>query len=149
MNDLLNTLISGFALIEGPRYDDENGLYFCDSHNGGVFRSDLHGFVETVIPKRKGVGGIALHTDGGIVVSGRDISHVKQGNSRTLLKLDGSARFNDIATDPSGRLYVGSLRFDPFNPGAQPKPGELYRIDKEGLATQLYDDVGLTNGIGF
>ena len=149
MNDLLNTLISGFALIEGPRYDNENGLYFCDSHNGGVFRSDLNGFVETVIPKRKGVGGIALHADGGIVVSGRNICHVKKGVSRVLFELDGSARFNDIATDPSGRLYVGTLRFDPFNPDALTTPGELYRIENEGKATLLYDDVGLTNGIGF
>ena len=149
MNNQLDILIAGFSLIEGPCYDNENGLYFCDSHSGGVFRTDSNGFVETVIPKRKGVGGIALHAAGGIVVSGRNICHVKQGVSRFLFELDGSARFNDIATDPSGRLYVGSLRFDPFNPGAQPKPGELYRIDKEGLATQLYDDVGLTNGIGF
>ena len=35
------------------------------------------------------------------------------------------------------------------NPDALPTPGELYRIDKAGAATSLYDDVGLTNGIGF
>ena len=98
MTELLDTFISGFGLVEGPRYDDENCLYFCDSLNGGVFRCNSLGIVETVIPKRKGVGGIALHADGGIIVSGRDICHVKRGVSRTLLKLDGAARFNDIAT---------------------------------------------------
>lgn len=149
MTELLDTFISGFGLVEGPRYGDENCLYFCDSQNGGVFRCNSLGIVETVIPKRKGVGGIALHADGGIIVSGRDICHVKRGVSRTLLKLDGAARFNDIATDPSGRLYVGTLRFDPFNPDALPTPGELYRLEKEGKASKLYDDVGLTNGIGF
>ena len=102
-----------------------------------------------MIPKRKGVGGIALHADGGIVVSGRNICHVKKGVSRVLFELDGSARFNDIATDPSGRLYVGTLRFDPFNKDALTTPGELYRIENEGKGTLLYDDVGLTNGIGF
>ena len=142
-------ILSDYKLVEGPRYEDAEGLYFCDSHKGGVFLLDHAGKVATIIPKRKGVGGIALHADGGIVVSGRNICHVKHGMSRVLFELEAAARFNDIATDPSGRLYVGTLRFDPFNPDALPTPGELYRIDSEGEATQLYDDVGLTNGIGF
>ena len=71
------------------------------------------------------------------------------GLSRVLFELEAGSRFNDIGTDPNGRLYVGTLRFDPFNPEALPTPGELYRVDSEGEATQLYDDVGLTNGIGF
>ena len=145
----IETILTGYGLVEGPRFDDNQSLFFCDSHNGGVFRRDGAGQIETIIPKRKGVGGIALHADGGIVVSGRDICHVTRGVSRVLFELDAAARFNDIATDPSGRLYVGTLRFDPFNPDALPTPGELYRIESEGKATQLYDDVGLTNGIGF
>ena len=103
MTELLDTFISGFGLVEGPRYDDASGLFFCDSQKGGVFLLDRAGKIATIIPKRKGVGGIALHADGGIVVSGRDICHVKHGVSRTLLKLDGAARFNDIATDPFAR----------------------------------------------
>lgn len=142
-------ILSKYELVEGPRYDDACGIYFCDSHKGGVFLLDRAGKIATIIPKRKGVGGIALHADGGIVVSGRNICHVKQGISRVLLELDRSVRFNDIATDPCGRLYVGTLRFDPFNPDALTIPGELYRIENEGKATLLYDDVGLTNGIGF
>lgn len=149
MQDEIETILSGYGLVEGPRWAADKGLFFCDSHQGGVFRRDGAGKIETIIPRRKGVGGIALHADGGIVVSGRNICHVKQGVSRVLFELDGAARFNDIATDPSGRLYVGTLRFDPFNPDALPTPGELYRIESEGVATKLYDDVGLTNGIGF
>ena len=149
MNIAYNLVLSGYDLLEGPRYDDENGLYFCDSLNGGVFRRNAQGEIETIIPKRRGVGGIALHSDGGIVVSGRNICHVKHGVSRVLFELEAGSRFNDIGTDPNGRLYVGTLRFDPFNPEALPTPGELYRVDSEGEATQLYDDVGLTNGIGF
>ena len=149
MTNKVDIVVSGYGLLEGPRHDSKNSLYFCDSHNGGVFRLDGAGKVETIIPKRRGVGGIALHADGGLVVSGRNICHVNNEVSRILLELDGAARFNDIATDPSGRLYVGTLRFDPFNPDALPTPGELYRVESEGEATQLYDDVGLTNGIGF
>jgi hypothetical protein len=40
--------------------------------------------IETVVPKRRGVGGILLHADEGIVISGRDLSHVKDGETRTI-----------------------------------------------------------------
>ena len=76
MTNKVDIVVSGYGLLEGPRHDSKNGLYFCDSHNGGVFRLDGAGKVETIIPKRRGVGGIALHADGGLVVSGRNICHV-------------------------------------------------------------------------
>lgn len=149
MADTIETLLTGYGLVEGPRMDAQGGLLFCDSHRGGVYRRTPQGRIETIVPKRKGVGGIVLHADGGIVVSGRNICHVKQGVSRVLFELDETVRFNDIFCDRVGRLYVGSLRFDPFNAEALPTPGELYRIDAQGVARMLYDDVGLTNGIGF
>ncbi|HMK12108.1 MAG TPA: SMP-30/gluconolactonase/LRE family protein, partial [Acidimicrobiales bacterium] len=49
----------------------------------------------------------------------------------------------------TGRVYVGSLRDDPFSVGGERKAGEAYRIDPDGTATQIYGDVGLANGIGF
>jgi sugar lactone lactonase YvrE len=45
-------------------------------------------------------------------------------------------------------VYVGSLRSDPFKEGAR-VPGELWRIDGEGKVTQMYGQVGLTNGVCF
>ena len=116
-------ILSKYELVEGPRYDDANGIYFCDSQQGGVFLLDRAGKIATVIPKRKGVGGIALHADGGIVVSGRNICHVKHGVSRVCRT---TAPFvQRYCHDPSGRLYVGALRFDPFNPDAQVIPANM------------------------
>ena len=57
----LETLAWGYGLVEGPRVDDENRLYFSDVHNGGVHRRNPDGTIEVVVPKRRGVGGIALH----------------------------------------------------------------------------------------
>ena len=144
----LETLAYGYGLIEGPRMDAEGNLYFSDVPNGGVFRRRPDGEIETVVPGRKGVGGIALHTDGGIVISGRDICHVVDGSSRVLFGRDDIPGFNDIFTDADGRVYAGTIRSDPFKEGAR-TPGELWRIDAEGKATELYGDVGLSNGIGF
>jgi xylono-1,5-lactonase len=143
----IETLASGYGLIEGPTVDASGNLYFSDVLGGGVYRRDHDGEIETVVPKRRGVGGIVLHADGGIVVSGRDIVHVRDGESRTLLTVDGPLGWNDICADRAGRVYAGSIRFLVFDPDAEPVPGELWRIDAEGEATVLYEDVLHANGV--
>jgi xylono-1,5-lactonase len=145
---MLETLAYGYGLIEGPRVDSNDNLYFSDVPNGGVYRRSPNGEVSIAVPKRRGVGGIALHADGGVVVSGKNICHVKDGQTRILFQRDDIPGFNDIFTDSAGRVYVGSLRSDPFKEGAR-TPGELWRIEGEGKVTEMYGNVGLTNGIGF
>jgi len=146
----LELLTSGWGLIEAPRVDENDNLYFSDVPNGGVRRRSPDGDITVVIPKRRGVGGMAFHADGGLVVSGRNIQHVVDGESRVVFA-PGVPGFNDLHTDDSGRVYVGCLRDDPFGDDGEHKrvPGELYRIDLDGSATELYGDVMLTNGIGF
>lgn len=144
----IETLAYGYGLIEGPRVDVGGNLYFSDVRNGGVFRRSPDGTIETAIPKRRGVGGIALHADGGLVVSGRNICHVRDGETRVLFAPEGTPGFNDLFTDRWGCVYAGSIRSDPFSPGGERTPGELYRISGEGEAAEIYGDVGLSNGIG-
>ena len=147
----MELLASGYGLVEGPRVDSEDRLYFSDVHGGGVYRRTPEGLLETVVPKRRGVGGIALHADGGIVCSGRNICHVRDGETRILFDPPETPGFNDIFTDAQGRVYAGTMRTSPFGDAAAgPRtPGELWRIDAEGKAVELYGDVSLTNGIGF
>lgn len=145
---MLETLAYGYGLLEGPRIDDAGNLFFSDVTNGGVYRRAPDGTISTVVPRRRGVGGIALHADGGVVISGKDVCHVKDGTTRVLFRRDDIPGFNDLFTDSAGRVLVGSLRSDPFKPGTR-VPGELWRIDGEGKVVQMYGDVGLTNGIGF
>jgi D-xylonolactonase len=144
---MVETLASGYGLIEGPTVDSDGNLYFSDVLGGGVYRRDPDGEITTVVPKRRGVGGITLHADGGVVVSGRDIVHVRDGENRTLFALEGLPGWNDICADSGGRVYAGSIRFAVFDPDAQPVPGELWRIDGEGEGTLLYDDVLHANGV--
>lgn len=141
-------LTSGWGLIEAPRVDEHDNLYFSDVPNGGVRRRSPDGEIEIVVPKRRGVGGMVFHTDGGLVVSGRNIQHVVDGESRVVFD-PGVPGFNDLHTDAAGRVYVGSIRQDPFSDARERVPGELYRIDLDGSAIELYGDVKLTNGIGF
>ena len=143
------TLAFGYGLIEGPRVDADDNLYFSDVTNGGVYKRTPDGEITTHVPKRRGVGGIAIHADGGLVISGRNICHVKDGTTRVIFEQDDVGGFNDLFTDSDGRVLVGSLRSDPFGNGSQRVPGDLWRIAGDGSAELLYGDIGLTNGIGF
>ncbi len=145
----IETLAYGYGLIEGPRVDGAGNLYFSDVTKGGVYRRRPTGEIDVVVPKRRGVGGIALHADGGLVISGKNICHVRDGATRVLFARDDAPGFNDLFTDAQGRVYTGTMKSDPFKLAGERVAGECWRIDAEGKGTQLYGGVLLTNGIGF
>jgi gluconolactonase len=140
-------IASGYGLVEGPTVTSDGGVYFSDVLGGGVYRVDPSGAITTVVPKRRGVGGIALHADGGIVCSGRDLVHVRDGETTTVFARDGILGWNDLCTDSQGRVYAGSLRFPVFDRDAEPVPGECWRVDVRGEGRELYGDVVHANGI--
>ena len=146
MNEI-EMLACGFGLVEGPRVDGDDSLYFSDVHKGGVHRRRADGTIETVVPKRRGVGGIALHTDGGLVISGRDICHVRDGETRIVFASDAPG-LNDLFVDAAGRVICGTIRSDPFSVDGPRTTGECWLIDTDGVAAELYGDIALTNGIG-
>ena len=144
------TCCFGYGLVEAPRPTDAGGCLFSDVLRGGVHSWQPDGTVSTVVPKRRGVGGLVPHAAGGIVVSGRDVVHVRDGASRVVLAAtDGIVGFNDLTTDAAGRVYVGSLRSPAFDDGGPRIPGALHRIDVDGATSVFYDDVAFANGVGF
>jgi xylono-1,5-lactonase len=149
----MQELATGYGLIEGPVWDPVKGLFFSDVLGGGIHLLDRAGEVSLAVPKRRGVGGLALHVDGGLIASGRDIVHVSLAdhNVRVLLAqtaADGAVGFNDLTTDARGRVYAGSIAFAVFK-AEEMKPGNLYVIDGAGNARQISDGILLTNGLGF
>lgn len=149
----MEKVATGYGLIEGPVWDAAHGLYFSDVINGGVFLLDRAGKVSQVVPKRRGIGGMALHASGGLVVGGRDIAWVslQDASTKTLLAqaaIPGATGFNDLTADAAGRVYVGSLAYKVFG-GEAPKPGFLHVIDLDGTMRTVSDGILLTNGLGF
>jgi len=151
----MEALTRGYGLIEGPVWDPARGLLFSDVLGGGVFCLDVGGSVSTVFEHRRGIGGMALHADGGLVVSGRNISFKPFDGGETVVLLDrdveaGNVGYNDLTTDAVGRIYAGSLGSSPvFEDGRAPAAGDLYLIDLDGSARVVARDVQLTNGLGF
>jgi gluconolactonase len=153
MKRKLEQVATGYGLIEGPVWDPGRGLYFSDVLNGGVHLLDRSDGMSLVVPKRRGIGGMALHASGGLVVGGRDIAWVSLSGEQTrsllsLEKIPGATGFNDLTTDRAGRIYVGSLAFRVFG-GDPPKPGHLHVIDLDGTMRTVSDGILLTNGLGF
>jgi gluconolactonase len=140
-------LASGYGLVEAPTIDTDGTLLFSDVLGGGVYRLARDGSVDTVVPKRRGVGGIALHADGGIICSGRDIIHVGDGDSRVVLHVDGILGWNDLGTDRAGRVYPGGLRFAVFDRNALEVPGELWCIDPDDGPAPLVENIRHANGV--
>ncbi len=152
---VMERLATGYGLIEGPVWSDALGLVFSDVLFGGVFAVNDAGNVQTVFEHRRGIGGMALHESGGLVVSGRNIAlkPFDGGTTVTLLERDedaGLVGFNDITTDAAGRIYAGGLGASPvFADGRKPAAGDLYLIDLDGGSRVVGRDVQLTNGLGF
>src|SRR5690348_5140899 len=127
------TLAFGYGLLEAPRVDERDRIYLSDVPNGGVYRRNPDGKIETVVPKRKGVGGMMFNDGGGIVMTGRGLIlfNDSNGSSRDLFtEWEGKPLMglNDLTTNDNGGVYVGSLNFDPLGSG-KPVPGSLYRVD--------------------
>ena len=144
----LELLGTGYGLVEGPRTDAENNLYFTDIPGGSVYRRHPDGTIDTLVTGRPMVGGLALHADGGFVMSGPTVAHWRDGEVRVLLEVDGVNAFNDIQPDADGRIYAGAIRSDLTDLRAEKVPAECYRIGPGGAVEELYGGVEVSNGIG-
>lgn len=151
----MEKLTEGYGLVEGPIWVQGRGLMFSDVLSGGVFCIDEAGELSTIFSHRRGIGGMSLHENGGMIVSGRNISwkSIPEGQTVTVLDRDeekGLVGFNDITTDEAGRVYAGSLGASPvFEDGRDPRAGDLYVIDLDGSVRVVANDIMLTNGLGF
>ena len=151
------TLATGYGLLEGPRTDDQNRLYFSDVRGGGVFRRSPDGQIETLISTdRKSVGGIALDEDGGLLVTGLSLARWDEQTGQ-LTEIFGQWNneplfgLNDLTIDDRGSIWVGSFGCDisAFDFKSSPPPGSLFRVDPSGQVTHLWEGVEVTNGLGF
>ena len=131
------------GLLEAPRIE-AGGVLFSDVMGGGVHRLLPDGGVETVLERRRGIGGLVPHAGGGVVVTGRSVAH---GERELFAGDEGIRGFNDLTTDAEGAILAGALRYRPMA-GEDPVPGEIWRISGPGEAEIVAEDVVWANGIG-
>jgi gluconolactonase len=150
--DGFEVLGSGYGLPEGPVFDRATGDFlFSDASAGGVWRYPAAGEPEQVVTHRRGIGGLALHRDGGYVVAGRNCAWKRGDQTVVLAEVDlpgPLARFNDLTVSPQGRIYAGSIDYDPTHAG-QVALGSLLMIDLDGTVRKVSDGLHETNGLAF
>jgi len=145
----------GYGLTEAPRLAADGTLWFSDVTNGGVFRiAPGADAVDTVVERRRGVGGLVLHADG-VVVSGRDLLHVRADGTEHVVFAPAAdsdiTGFNDCHVDANGWLLAGALRFRPMA-GEQPGPdggGYVVVAGPTFVAVAVEHGIDWPNGIGF
>ncbi len=96
-------LARAHGLLEGPRLARDGEMVYSDVLAGGVWGCSRWGVVREIVPKRRGVGGIVAHADGGWVLSGRSVLHVRpDGEQRVLLADETVCGFNDLGATADG-----------------------------------------------
>ena len=149
----MEELATGFGLVEGPTWINDKGLLFSDVIKGGVYLLDHLNNVLPIVEHRRGIGGIAIHQENGLIVGGRNIAYKSFTGDKTTILLSNDVTedalgFNDLTTDSKGRVYVGSVAFRVFSDDEM-IPGHLHVIDVDGSVRTISDGVMLTNGLGF
>jgi sugar lactone lactonase YvrE len=149
------TLLSGWEFLEAPRADMDDNLYFSDVTIGGLHKRSPDGTVESFLPERTWIGGIAFNDDGGIVCSGKGgliCFYEKTGEVRSLMsELDGKpvGAINDFYPDGRGGVIAGVIDAENVGAGRPPEGRPLIRLDASGGVTRLWEDITVPNGIGF
>jgi sugar lactone lactonase YvrE len=147
-----SVLASGFGALEGPVVDADGTLFVSDLKRGVVHSISPTGAV-AVVTQRSHVGGICLHADGGLVLSGQSVVHHRGAQGRLLYALSDVAErpnatavgFNDLTADRRGRVVAGILR---RNEHDEPAPGELVLINGPHDGTVIHDRIH-PNGLSF
>jgi len=149
----MEELATGFGLVEGPTWLKDKGLLFSDVIRGGVYLLNGSNEISTIVQHRRGIGGIAIHEENGLIVGGKNIAYKSFTDDKTTILLSNDVTvaalgFNDLTTDSKGRVYVGSVAFKVFS-NDEMIPGHLHVIDVDGSVRTISDGVMLTNGLGF
>jgi sugar lactone lactonase YvrE len=140
----------GFDLGEGPVWDAARGrLVWVDIFEGRVHAIDPATGARTWFEAGDAVGAVGLTRNGRLVLAMADgfalADHDGQGLTRVPgFAVDRSAvRFNDGKPDPWGNFCAGTMAWDEHGD----PPGSVYRLAPDGTVTELFGDVGLSNGL--
>jgi gluconolactonase len=133
------------GLLEAP-CDTGAGVAFSDVMVGGIWLADAAGAVTHLLERRRGIGGMAVVRGGGLIVSGRDLSVVRDGELETVYADPQSTGFNDLVALRDGSVVAGVLRYRPLA-GEPAVPGDFVHLAPDGCARTLVEDIVWPNGI--
>ncbi len=140
-----------FHLAECPLWNvREKALYWTDILNGEIWRYDAQtGESALFWSGRMQTGGMAFTTEGNLVIcSDQGVFILENSKGRSILHqiyslpFEKNERFNDVTTDPAGRLIAGTKK-------ENLKDGILYSFERIKSPQVLLEGIGISNGMTF
>ena len=140
-----------YTLGEGPVWDaPRERLLWVDIARGNVHTGHFDGariVEDTARHVDRTVGAVVCSASGHLLVAARAaLAVIDDSLHMGTPLLPPSSRFNDGKCDPSGVFLVGSLFLDG---SVRPDSEVLLRIEPDGTATTIDDDLTLSNGLGW
>ena len=125
----------------------EKKIYWSDIPKGKLFRYDPATEKHEQCYEGPEVGGFTIQEDGSLLffMAKGAVATWKNGKLNYIIKEipeERETRFNDVITDPSGRVFCGMV-------ATANRPGRLYRLDTNGSIRIVLENIGIPNGIGF
>jgi sugar lactone lactonase YvrE len=137
-------------LGEGPVWDPDRGLlWWLDILAGHVHAIDPATGARSWFEAGDPVGAVGLTRSGRLVLALADGFALADHDGQHLARVPGfsidqtAVRFNDGKPDPWGNFTAGTMAWDESGI----PPGNLYRLAPGGMVTELFGDVGLSNGL--
>ncbi|RYF76743.1 MAG: gluconolactonase [Cytophagaceae bacterium] len=143
---------SGYCFLEAPRAVG-NDVWFTDLLLGGVHRLAADGTVNTFLPDRFHIGGLAVNADGRMICGGPGglvwLDPVTGASGMLLDAIDGEpfTGANDFIPDGKGGLYFGTLSKG-ADYSAEPQLTQLLHIDADRRVRRLAEGLKFSNGVG-
>ncbi|GIJ46149.1 gluconolaconase [Virgisporangium aliadipatigenens] len=148
----LSLLFSDLRFPEGARWHDDH-LWFSDMHTGQVFKANpVARSIEEVAAVDDQPSGLGWLPDGSLLVSCMIDRKVRRlgpdGRLSVFSDVSGltAAPINDLVTDDTGRTFLGGFGYDLYA-DAPRQPGPIFRIDADGRAACVEDDMVFPNGM--
>lgn len=151
MNRKFDVLVDGGDYFEGVRWH-EGRWYASDALRGAVCAIDESGAREDLMQVEALCSGLGWMPDGSmLVVSMKDrllLRRAVDGTLTTHADLSGRSPhwINDMTVDRHGRAWVGTIGFA-IADGADPEPGQMFRVDPDGTAHVAARDLWCPNGV--
>jgi sugar lactone lactonase YvrE len=151
MTSELTVVLEKMSYLEGPRWH-EGRVWVSDFYTHRVVSARADGTdvrVEAEVPAQP--SGLGWLPDGRLLlVSMRDHALLRRETSGELVVHADLSEFcgghlNDMVVDAAGRAYVGNFGFD-LMAGGDLRTAALVRVDPDGTATTVADDLYFPNG---
>ena len=147
----LTPLFEGGKYFECPRWRDGR-WWVSDFYRHAVYSYDPDGREQVVLEVEAQPSGLGWLPDGDLlVVSMKDrrvLRRSEEGTVQTHAELSEltSGHLNDMIVDRQGRAFAGNFGFDLMG-GANPETASLVRIDPDGSASVVAQDLWFPNGM--